>query len=88
MSVQSRTLPRGWGPVPCPSLLECLQGAPGDTLCWECARAGRKGPGSQHSPGLQGLPRWGWGKDHRLLKCLTWASAPLPGISGTLWSQS
>lgn len=60
-----------------------------DTVYLECARAGREGlhplpssrkcPGSQHSPGLQGLPRWGggWvGQDPRLLTCLTWASTP------------
>lgn len=53
----------GRGPDPRPSLLGCLQGVPGDTLCLECARAGReglrpllssrKGPGSQCRPGLQ-----------------------------------
>lgn len=94
MANQSRTLPRGQGPVPGLSQLGCLQGTPEDMLCLECARAGReglhpllssrKGPGSQHRPGLQGLGGWGSGRDPRLLKCLTLASHPRAHLMASL----
>lgn len=69
MAAQSWTLPEGRELVPRPSQPGCLQGTPGDKLCLECARAGReglrplpssrKGSGSHHRPGLQGLRGWG-----------------------------
>ena len=85
-SAQSRTLPARVGTCPMPQSPGVSARCPwGHRVPGVCQ--GRQGgapssakfqerPGRQHSPGLQGLPRWSWGRDPRLLKCLTWASTP------------